>query len=74
MRTKIGKRIGPVPIAYWWQCLALATFISAGLLALNARQPAQAQIATGTLPDRGVDVGEAASLVPSILDSLFTAI
>ena len=43
MRTKNGKRIGPVPIAVA-AALALAAFLSAGLLFLpNGAQPAAAQ-------------------------------
>ena len=43
MRKKIGKRIGPVPIALV-AVLALAAFISAGLLlAVNGQQTAEAQ-------------------------------
>ena len=40
MRKKIGKRIGPVPIALV-AVFALAAFISAGLLAGTQRYQAQ---------------------------------
>ena len=56
MRKKIGKRIGPVPITLV-AVFALAALLSAGLLVLNSGG-AQAQTATGTLPDVTLDVGQ----------------
>ena len=57
MRTKIGKRIGPVPIAVV-AALALAALLSAGLLVFNSGGT-QAQTATGALPDVTLDVNQA---------------
>ena len=59
MRTMIGKRIGPVPIALV-AVLALAAFISAGLW-LVPSNGAQAQSAVGSPGAMTVDVGESFS-------------
>ena len=63
MRTKNGKRIGPVPIALV-AVLALAAFVSAGLLlAVNGQQTAEAQsssdctIGAAATQDMGLDAG-----------------
>ena len=53
MRTKIGKRIGPVPIAVV-AALALAAFLSAGLLVFMPSST-QAQTATDHIPDQTFD-------------------
>lgn len=49
MRTKNGKRIGPVPITLV-AVFALAAFLSAGLLLTTGAQPAAAQDADCTVP------------------------
>lgn len=59
MRTMIGKRVGPVPIALV-AVLALAAFISAGLW-LVPNNGAQAQSAVTSPGAMTVDVGEAFS-------------
>ena len=66
MRTKNGKRIGPVPIAVV-AVFALAALLSAGLVALFPNS-AQAQTAPSirlsgtTIKDQTVDVGETATV------------
>ena len=55
MRTKIEKRIGPVPISLV-AVLALAAFISAGFLfAINGDQTAEAQSSSCTIESDGTD-------------------
>ena len=63
MRIRDGKRIGPVPIAVV-AALALAAFLSAGLLVFNSGG-AQAQTATGTIADVTLDVGQGRDDDPS---------
>ena len=54
MRTKNGKRIGPVPIALV-AVFALAAFISAGLLiAVSVGQTAEAQSSSCTVDSLGM--------------------
>ena len=60
MRTKNGKRIGPVPIAVV-AVFALAALLSAGLLILIPGST-QAQTATATLPDLTLDVGQSGTV------------
>ena len=61
MRKKIGKRVGPAPIAVV-AALALAAFISAGLwLVPGSGQTAEAQsvpVASGTIDDKIIDQGQ----------------
>ena len=57
MRTKIGKRIGPVPIALV-AVFALAAFISAGVwLVPSSGQMVEAQSAAG-IPRVEIDINE----------------
>ena len=69
MRTKNGKRIGPVPIAVV-AVFALAALLSAGLLVLIPSST-QAQTATVSLPDLTLDVGEAGEITAAQVAAAF---
>jgi hypothetical protein len=71
MRKKIGKRIGPVPIALV-AVFALAAFISAGFwLVPNSAHAQSARASATSLEDVELDVGESLTIAADVVSKAF---